>query len=114
MARHVRKGDTVVVIAGDDKGKVGEVLRVDAKAGKVLVQGVNRVYRHIRPSRRNPQGGRIEKEMPIDISNVLPLDPKTSRPTRVGFRVGAEGAKERVARRSGEVLSVVRPKKDKA
>ncbi|OPX22276.1 MAG: 50S ribosomal protein L24 [Planctomycetales bacterium 4484_123] len=114
MARHVRKGDTVVVIAGNDKGKVGEVLRVDAKAGKVLVQGVNRVYRHLRPSRRNPQGGRIEKEMPIDISNVLPLDPKTSRPTRVGFRVGAEGAKERVARRSGEVLSVVRPKKDKA
>ncbi len=113
MARHVRKGDTVVVIAGDDKGKVGEVLRVDAKAGKVLVQGVNRVYRHIRPSRRNPQGGRIEKEMPIDISNVLPLDPKTSRPTRVGFRVNADGAKQRVAKKSGEVLSEVRPRKEK-
>ena len=87
MARHVRKGDTVVVIAGDDKGKTGEVLRVDARAGKVLVQGVNRVYRHLRQSRQHPQGGRIQKEMPINISNVLPLDPKAGQPTRVGWFV---------------------------
>ena len=106
MALHVKKGDTVVVIAGDDKGKTGEVLRVDAKGRKVLVQGVNRVYRHLRPSRRNPQGGRIQKEMPIDISNVLPLDPKTNQPTRVGFRIQPGGTKERISRRSGETLGV--------
>ena len=78
MARHVKKGDTVVVIAGNDKGKTGDVLRVDPEAETVLVQGVNRVYRHLRPSRQNPHGGRIQKEMPIHISNVLPLAPKTN------------------------------------
>ncbi len=107
MARHVRKGDTVMVIAGDDKGKVGEVLRVDPKAGKVLVQGINRVYRHLRPSRRNPQGGRIQKEMPIHISNVLPVDPKTNQPTRVRFRVNADAGKERVSAKSGNALGAV-------
>ena len=111
MALHVRKGDTIVVIAGDDKGKVGEVLRVDAKAGKVLVQGVNRAYRHLRPSRQHPQGGRIQKEMPIHISNVLPVDPKTNQPTRAGFRFNADGGKERYAKKSGERLGVVRAKK---
>jgi len=111
MALHVRKGDTVVVIAGDDKGKVGEVLRVDTKAGKVLVQGVNRAYRHLRPSREHPQGGRIQKEMPIHVSNVLPVVPQTSQPTRVGFRRNAEGHKERYAKKSGETLSVLRRNK---
>jgi len=111
MARHVRKGDTVMVIAGDDRGRTGEVLQVDAKAGKVLVQGVNRSYRHLRPSRKNPQGGRIQKEMPLDISNVLPVDPKTNLPTRVGFRINDAGEKERYAKKSGEAINVVRPKK---
>ena len=111
MARHVKKGDHVMVIAGDDRGRVGEILRVDAKAGKVLVQGVNRVYRHLRPSRQHPQGGRIQKEMPIAISNVLPVDPKTAQPTRVGFRTLADGIKERFARRSGESLGTVRKAK---
>ena len=110
MARHVRKGDQVMVIAGDDKGKTGEVLRVNPKRRKVLVQGINRVYRHLRPYRRHPQGGRIQKEMPIDISNVLPVDPKTSQPTRVGFRVAPNGDKERVAQKSGETLGVVSAK----
>ena len=107
MARHVRKGDTVMVIAGDDKGKTGTVLRVDSKTDKVLVQGINRVYRHLRQSRRHPQGGRIQKEMPIHISNVLPVDPKTGQPTRVGFRVNADGSKERVTKKSGSSLGVV-------
>jgi large subunit ribosomal protein L24 len=108
MAMHVKKGDTVVVIAGDDKGKTGEIIRVDGARGKVLVQGINRVYRHLRPSRQHPQGGRIQKEMPIDISNVLPVDPKTNEATRVGFRVSTDGAKQRYAKKSGETLGTVR------
>jgi len=104
----IKKGDQVVVIAGDDKGKVGEVLRVDRSGGKVLVQGVNRVYRHLRPSRQHPQGGRIQKEMPVHISNVLPVDPKTGQSTRVGFRRGDDGSLQRVARRSGESLGTVK------
>ena len=111
MARHVRKGDVVVVITGDDKGKTGEILRVFTDRDKVLVQGVNRVYKHLRPSRQHPQGGRIQKEMPIAMSNVLPLDPKTNQPTRVGFRVNEDGSKERIARRSGESLGPVRKAK---
>ncbi len=108
MARHVKKGDMVVVIAGNDKGKTGEVLRLDATARKVVVQGINRVYRHLRPSRQHPQGGRIQKEMPIDISNVLPVDPKTNLPTRVGFRTAKDGSKERFAKRSGTSLGTVK------
>lgn len=107
MARNIKKGDRVVVIAGNDKGVTGEVLRVDVKTDKVVVQGVNRVYRHMRPSRRHPHGGRIQKEMPISISNVLPVDPETSQPTRVGFRTNESGQKERFARRSGASLGVV-------
>ena len=110
MARHVRKGDMVMVIAGDDKGMTGEVLSIDTKRDKVLVQGVNRVYCHLRPSRQHPQGGRIQKEMPISISNVLPVDPKTGQPTRVRFRVNVDGSKDRVAVKSDEVLSVIRKK----
>jgi len=107
MAMHVKKGDRVMVIAGNDKGKTGEVLRVDAEAGRVVVQGLNRVYKHLRPSRQNPQGGRVQKEMPIHISNVLPIDPKTNQPTRVGFRVKEDGSKERFARKSNESLGLV-------
>ena len=107
MARHVKKGDMVVVVAGDDKGAVGEVLRVLPEREKVLVQGVNRVYKHLRPSRQHPQGGRIQKEMPISISNVLPVDPKTNLPTRVGFRELDDGVKQRYAKKSGESLGPV-------
>ncbi len=108
MARHSRKGDMVQVIAGNDKGKVGEVLSVDPMRDKVLVQGVNRVFKHLRPSREHPQGGRIQKEMPLDISNVLPVDPKTNQPTRVGFRMTKDGSKERFAKKSGESLGIVK------
>jgi large subunit ribosomal protein L24 len=110
MARHVRKGDTVMVIAGDDKGKTGEVLRVDPRGGKVLVQGVNRVYRHMRPSRQQPQGGRIQKEKPIAISNVLPVDPNNQQATRVRFKQNEEGVKQRLSVKSGSVLGVVKKK----
>jgi len=108
MPKHIKKGDVVVVVAGDDKGKTGQVLRVDAAAGKVVVQGVARVYRHLRPSRQHPQGGRIQKEMPISISNVMPVDPKTNLPTRVGFRTKEDGSKERYAKKSGESLGAIR------
>lgn len=96
-----------MVIAGNDKGRTGEVLRVDPRANKVVVQGVNRVYRHLRPSRQHPQGGRIQKEMPIDLSNVLPVDPETNLPTRVGVRANEDGTKERYAKRSGASLGKV-------
>ena len=108
MARHIKKGDTVIVIAGNDKGRTGEVIRMMPKSDKVLVQGVNRVYRHLRPSRAHPQGGRIQKEMPMHISNVQPVDPKTSQPTRVGFRVTEDGTKERYAKKSGQTLGIVK------
>ncbi len=107
MARNVKKGDMVAVIAGNDRGKTGEVIRVFSQGQKVLVQGINRVYRHLRPSRRHPQGGRIQKEMPISISNVLPIDPKTNQPTRVGFRINKDGSKERIAKKSGQSLGTV-------
>lgn len=107
MASKIRKGDSVVVVAGKDLGKRGEVLRVDPKAGRVLVQGINRVYKHMRPSRQYPQGGRIQKEMFMDISNVMVADPQSGEPTRVGFRVLPDGTKERYAKKSGASLGVV-------
>src|SRR5207302_5198672 len=101
---HIRKGDTVEVICGDDKGSRGRVLSVDRKKGKLVVEGINRVYKHMRPSRLNPQGGRLSKEMPINISNVLLIDPQDNKPTRVGVRYLPDGSKERFAKRSGTSL----------
>jgi large subunit ribosomal protein L24 len=79
MARHIKKGDQVEVIAGDSKGVTGKVMRVLPDKDRVLVEGVNMVQKHVRPSQRNPQGGRIRVERPIHISNVLPVNPKTSQ-----------------------------------
>lgn len=102
MAARIRKDDIVEVISGDHKGARGKVLRVLRDRDRVLVEGVNMVYRHVRRDRRNPQGGRVQKEAPIHISNVMPLDPKTDRPTRVRFEVDRDAsghvlAKHRVA-----------------
>jgi large subunit ribosomal protein L24 len=115
MAARIRKDDTVIVIAGDQKGSRGKVLRVLNDQQRVLVEGVNMVYRHVRKSRQNPQGGRIQKEAPIHLSNVMPVDPKTDRPVRVRYpsKVGADGTplKQRVSagrHASGAVLSDVR------
>ncbi|MFP4104689.1 MAG: 50S ribosomal protein L24 [Phycisphaerae bacterium] len=108
MARNIKKGDLVMVITGNDKGKTGEVLKVLTKKDRVLVQGLNQVYKHLRPSRQNPQGGRIRKEMPIHISNVLPVDPETNQPTRVGYRTKEDGSKERYAKKSGASLGMVK------
>jgi large subunit ribosomal protein L24 len=100
----IRKGDTVRVVTGDDKGTTGRVLRVIPDRNKLVVEGVNKVYKHLKPSRRNPQGGRLSKEMPIDVSNVMLIDPGSNRPTRVGVRQLPDGTKERYAKRSGASL----------
>jgi len=97
VALHVKKGDTVEVIAGDARGTRGKVLSVDPVKRKLVVEGVNRVYKHVRPSRRNPQGGRLQMERPIDISNVMVVNSKTDRPARIRFKVDAEGKKKRIA-----------------
>jgi len=99
MAATIRKGDRVEVISGDHKGAQGRVLRVDNKKSRVFIEGINLVYRHLRPSRQHPQGGRIQKEGPIHISNVLPVDPKTGRGSRVHFEVERDGAGKVVAKR---------------
>jgi len=101
---HIRQGDNVEVIRGDDKGKRGRVLRVVRKDNKVVVEGVNKVYKHVKPSRRNPQGGRLSKEMPVDVSNVMLIDPSTNTPTRVGVRYTSDGTKELYAKKSGSAL----------
>ena len=103
MAARVKKGDRVVVTTGRDKGKSGEVLGVMPKEGRVLVQGVNMVKRHTRPT-QTQQGGIVEREAPLNLSNVMLADPKLGEPTRVGFKVLDDGRKVRVAKRSGEVI----------
>jgi large subunit ribosomal protein L24 len=92
MPLHIRKDDVVEVITGDHRGARGKVLRVDRRAGLVLVEGVNLVYRHVRPTRRNPQGGRVQKEAPIHLSNVLPYDSGSGRGRRVHFTVERDGS----------------------
>lgn len=99
----VRKNDRVIVLAGKDKGKIGEVTAVLPKENRVIVAGVNMVARHMRPSQVNPQGGIVRKEAPIHVSNVAHLDPKDNKPTRVGFKV-VKDKKVRFAKRSGEVI----------
>ncbi len=105
MAAKIRKGDRVMVIAGRDKGRIGEVLKVMPKENRAIVQGVNVVKRHQRPTAEQP-GGIVEKEAPIHISNLAHIDPKDNRPTRVGFKVLDDGRKVRYAKRSGEVIDV--------
>lgn len=96
----IKKGDQVIVVTGRDKGKKGEVIRSMPKDGKLLVKGINMVKRHQRPTQTAP-GGIVEKEAPIDVSNVALVDPKTGSATRVGFKVLEDGRKVRVAKKSG-------------
>jgi len=103
MKFKIKKGDKVVVITGRDKGKSGEVLRVLREDNRVIVQGVNMVKRHTKPA-AGQTGGIVEKEASIHISNVAHIDPKSSKPTRVGYKFLQDGRKVRFARRSGEVL----------
>jgi large subunit ribosomal protein L24 len=107
----LRVDDQVVVIAGASKGHQGKVLRVDREKGKVLVEGAARVWKHVRRSQKNPQGGRLNKEMPIDVSNVMLVDPHSGKPTRIGVRYLDDGSKERYAKATGASLGQISPAK---
>ena len=99
----IKKGDDVIVISGKDKGQTGEVVRVLPKDNKVLVNGVNTAKKHQKPRQQNQQGGIIDRDMPIDASNVMLLH--KGKPTRVGYKIQDDGTKVRVAKRTGEVIS---------
>jgi large subunit ribosomal protein L24 len=103
MAAKIKKGDRVVVITGRDKGKTGEVIQVMPKENRALVRGVNLVKRHQRQS-ATQEGGIISKEAPLQLSNLAIADPKTGKPTRVGFKILEDGRKVRVAKRSGDLI----------
>lgn len=106
---HIRVNDTVEVLTGDDRGVRAKVLSVDHQAGKLIVEGVNRVYKHVRRSQRNPQGGRLSKEMPVQISNVKLVCESCSQATRTGSRFRDDGSKERYCRKCGKSLGQIAP-----
>ena len=106
---HIKVNDTVVILTGDDQGQNGRVMSVDHLAGKLLVEGVNRVYKHVRRSQKNPQGGRLSKEMPIPISNVKLVCDRCGKGVRTGARYTPEGAKERFCRKCGTGLGQIAP-----
>jgi len=101
---HVRKGDTVIVVAGKERGKRGRVLRVIPEKSRVVVERINMIKRHQRPTQKLPQGGIIEREGSIHLSNVMLVDPTSGKPTRIGMRALADGKKVRMARKSGEII----------
>jgi len=103
-AMKIVKGDTVKVISGDSKGTVSRVLKVFPKKHRLIVEKVNMIKRHTKPTQRLPQGGIVEREGPIHVSNVMVIDPKGSVPTRIGSKTLAGGKRARVARRSGEII----------
>ncbi len=104
MAAKIKKGDNVVVLAGRDKGKRGQVASVSPDAGRAVVTGINMVKRHTKQDQRNPEGGILSKEAPIDLSNLAIADPKDGKPTRVGFKILDDGRKVRFAKRSGDLI----------
>ena len=101
---HVRKGDTVVVVAGKDRGKRGRVLRVIPDKNRVVVERINMIKKHQRPTQKLRQGGIIEREGAIHLSNVMLVDPTSGKPSRIGMRALSDGKKVRVARKSGEII----------
>ena len=101
---HIRKNDTVMVLAGEDKGKTGKVLKVLVEKQRAIVEGVNMVSKSTKPSAKNPQGGIVKQEAPIHISNLNVVDPKTGKPTRIGRRMGENGKLVRYAKKSGEEI----------
>lgn len=107
----LRKDDTVIVISGKDKGVTGKIKSIDRDRGMLIVEGVNMAYKHVKPSQKNPQGGRLHKETPIHACKVMLVCPKTNKPTRIGYRFLKDGSKERFARVSGESLGMISPAK---
>ena len=101
---HIKKGDMVQVIAGDNKGQQGKVLKVEVSKQRAIVEGVNLCKKATKPNAQNPQGGIIEKEAPIHVSNLQVLDPKSGKPTKVGRKANAEGKLVRYAKKSGEEI----------
>ncbi len=101
---HIRKGDTVVVIAGDYLGTKGRVLEIDRKAERAIVERVNLIKKHTKPNTQYPQGGIIEKEAPVHISNLMLVDPKTGKPTRIGRKKNEAGKLVRYSKKSGEEI----------
>ena len=101
---HIKKGDEVIVLAGDDKGRKGKVLKVLVTKQRALVEGVNMVSKSMKPSAKNPQGGIVKQEAPIHVSNLSLSDPKSGEATRVGMKKTDDGKKVRVAKKSGEVI----------
>jgi len=101
---HVRKGDTVIVVAGKERGKRGRVLRVIPEKSRVVIERINMIKRHQRPTQKLRQGGIIEREGSIHLSNVMLVDPTSGKPTRIGMRALADGKKVRMARKSGEII----------
>jgi large subunit ribosomal protein L24 len=104
MSARLKTGDLVVVISGKNKGRQGKIARILADSDRVVVEGVNLIKRHLKPTARSPQGGILEKEAPLHASKVMPVDPKTGKPTRVRFSTDAKGNKTRIAVKSGEEL----------
>ena len=101
---HIKKGDTVYVNAGDDKGKIARVLEVQVEKQRAIVEGVNMVAKHTKPNAKSPQGGIVKMEAPINVSNLNLVDPKSGKPTRVGHRVNENGVKVRYSKKSGEEI----------
>ena len=106
MKLHIKKGDQVQVIAGDSKGQQGKVLKVEVSKQRAIVEGVNLCKKATKPNAQNPQGGIIEKEAPIHISNLMLIDPKSGKPTKVGRKLNAKGKLVRFAKKSGEEIKV--------
>ena len=100
----IKKGDTVYVNAGIDRGKTGRVVRVLVKKNRAVVEGINMVSKSVKPSAKHPQGGIIKMEAPIHVSNLSLIDPKSGKPTRIGYRVNEEGKKVRYSKKSGEEI----------
>jgi len=101
----VVKNDNVKILTGKYRGKTGKVLKVFPDQNRIIVEGVNIIKKHTKPSQKNPQGGIVEKEATIQVSNVMIIDPKTSEPTRVGYKILEDGTKVRISKKSGEMLS---------
>jgi len=101
---HVKKGDIVFVNAGEDKGKQGRILEIQRTTGKAIVEGINLVSRHTKPNAKSPQGGILKKEAPVDLSNLMLIDPTSGKPTRVGRKLDKDGKLVKYAKKSGEEI----------